>query len=387
MRQQNAPAAAGGIVFKESYAEPANAAQTHALPVPVKSRSSVDSGYANSLSSVNSVTSRHPSSYVAQVERFRQYPQWSSGVPSPQHPSGGAGNAAAAASGTSTLGCVTMTPQRSQLSSLLAQSRRGSAQSLRYLPTPQPPAEPTLEARKSIDYPWSHENTSSPPRPLEGESDFPGTIMRDLQRPPRLKTFHFANCNTSQVLRMITLVLETKIKKNDRLYPPGAEVNPLGLGSPANDAGLQFQSTLLRFHGCNVPGIGLDAYFDRILKYCPSTADVFISLLVYLDRIATKGFSLSSNPESSLFFLDSYNVHRLVIAGMTVASKFFSDVFYKNSRYAKVGGLSVEELNNLELQFLLLLDFKLLIGIEELQRYADFILNYQDAAAVSGTAL
>ncbi|KAG6821892.1 hypothetical protein H0H93_006888, partial [Arthromyces matolae] len=33
--------------------------------------------------------------------------------------------------------------------------------------------------------------------------------------------------------------------------------------------------------------------------------------------------------------IDSYNVHRLVIAGVTVASKFFSDVFYTNSRYAK----------------------------------------------------
>ena len=37
-----------------------------------------------------------------------------------------------------------------------------------------------------------------------------------------------------------------------------------------------------------------------------------------------------------LFAIDSFNVHRLVIAGVTVASKFFSDVFYTNSRYAKV---------------------------------------------------
>jgi hypothetical protein len=35
------------------------------------------------------------------------------------------------------------------------------------------------------------------------------------------------------------------------------------------------------------------------------------------------------------FIIDSCNIHRLVIAGVTVASKFFSDVFYTNSRYAK----------------------------------------------------
>lgn len=43
----------------------------------------------------------------------------------------------------------------------------------------------------------------------------------------------------------------------------------------------------------------------------------------------------SSSPHST-FAVDSFNIHRLIIAGVTVASKFFSDVFYTNSRYAKV---------------------------------------------------
>ena len=93
------------------------------------------------------------------------------------------------------------------------------------------------------------------------------------------------------------------------------------------------------------------------------------------------------------FAIDSYNVHRLVIAGITVASKFFSDVFYTNSRYAKVrcrlclriihlssipqvGGLPQSELNQLELQFLLLNDFNLVIPLDEMQRYADQLLAY-----------
>ena len=43
-----------------------------------------------------------------------------------------------------------------------------------------------------------------------------------------------------------------------------------------------------------------------------------------------------------VFAIDMYNVHRLVIAGVTVASKFFSDVFYTNSRYAKVRLCQIE---------------------------------------------
>lgn len=76
------------------------------------------------------------------------------------------------------------------------------------------------------------------------------------------------------------------------------------------------------------------------------------------------------------FVIDSYNIHRLVIAGVTVASKFFSDVFYTNSRYAKVGGLPQTELNQLELQFLLLNDFRLMISPQEMQRYAEQLVLF-----------
>ncbi|KAI5309902.1 hypothetical protein KEM55_002162 [Ascosphaera atra] len=79
---------------------------------------------------------------------------------------------------------------------------------------------------------------------------------------------------------------------------------------------------------------------------------------------------------SHTFFIDSYNIHRLVIAGVTCASKFFSDVFYTNSRYAKVGGLPLEELNRLELEFLFLNDFRLGITVEELDAYAEMLHNF-----------
>lgn len=39
---------------------------------------------------------------------------------------------------------------------------------------------------------------------------------------------------------------------------------------------------------------------------------------------------------SRCFVVDSLNVHRLIIAGITCASKFFGDVFFTNGRYAKV---------------------------------------------------
>ncbi|PAV21150.1 cyclin-domain-containing [Pyrrhoderma noxium] len=128
----------------------------------------------------------------------------------------------------------------------------------------------------------------------------------------------------------------------------------------------------LTFHARNIPSISLEAYLLRILRYCPTANEVFLSLLVYFDRMS----KLTEDATGSKFIIDSYNVHRLVIAGVTVASKFFSDVFYTNSRYAKVGGLPQAELNQLELQFLLLNDFHLSVSPEELQCYADELIRY-----------
>ncbi|KAI9663462.1 MAG: hypothetical protein M1831_002471 [Alyxoria varia] len=220
-------------------------------------------------------------------------------------------------------------------------------------------------------------------------------------------------------------------------------------------------SSVLSFHGKNVPAIGILSYLTRIHKYCPATYEVFLSLLVYFDRItgkvnstpmhnlrrANEDSSEPSSPETEnkkprqsftssrnrdtpattktsppatpsdphkshrtgqnttsvgaptsptfqptpsgpvpgesdpltlaqFFVVDSFNIHRLVIAGVTCASKFFSDVFYTNSRYAKVGGLPLPELNNLELQFLLLNDFRLSIPVEELEQYATMLVEF-----------
>ncbi|EXJ96251.1 hypothetical protein A1O1_01377 [Capronia coronata CBS 617.96] len=198
-------------------------------------------------------------------------------------------------------------------------------------------------------------------------------------------------------------------------------------------------SCVLAFHGRNVPGITILSYLSRIHRYCPTTYEVFLSLLVYFDRMtemvnrellghgqrqpndspATAPESSTPTPRSPMsmsvdspqehhdisvppttfgqqspqisasmppsrtpgdlsqfFVVDSYNIHRLIIAGVTCASKFFSDVFYTNSRYAKVGGLPLGELNNLELQFLLLNDFRLAVPVEELEAYGTRLVEF-----------
>lgn len=184
------------------------------------------------------------------------------------------------------------------------------------------------------------------------------------------------------VAGLLTKITTTNDRQYDHLHRPISHNED---GPP-----LTSQTTsVLAFHGKNVPTITILSYLSRIHKYCPTTYEVFLSLLVYFDRmteVVNRSFiqamqrevarslnhPMSSSPPQStsplrspiaetehipnrpasmagssslpsghddlsrFFVVDSYNIHRLVIAAVTCASKFFSDVFYTNSRYAKV---------------------------------------------------
>ncbi|KAG0054817.1 hypothetical protein BGZ83_010379 [Gryganskiella cystojenkinii] len=81
---------------------------------------------------------------------------------------------------------------------------------------------------------------------------------------------------------------------------------------------------------------------------------------------------------SNGFRINSFNIHRLLIVCLMVAAKFTSDHFYSNGRYAKVGGLSLLELNQLELEFLFTIRFELNVKEEELQRVGNALLRFRD---------
>ena len=128
------------------------------------------------------------------------------------------------------------------------------------------------------------------------------------QPPPSSPKFDLASFPVTETINMLTCLLQ-KI-------------------TTANDSIQQKQTNYTCFHARSLPSIDINAYLLRILKYCPCANECFLSLLVYFDR-------MSQNKLDPLR-IDSYNIHRLVIAGVMISSKFFSDVFYTNTRYAKV---------------------------------------------------
>ncbi|CAK7275330.1 cyclin-like protein interacting with PHO85 [Sporothrix epigloea] len=282
------------------------------------------------------------------------------------------------------------------------------------------------------------------------------------------------------VAALLTKITTTNDHQHDALHRNASQKRQVQAHNESSEhsfGGSPFAASVLAFHGKNVPAITILSYLTRFHKYCPTTYEVFLSLLVYFDRMtervnelvmrqqkererrdtlqqiktssaatssahitfdvtsgteidadmhdanqdcsdeADEGLADSGSNSSSsdgdekssggggnlmrrsmevstravgagvgkssaallaatYFVVDSYNIHRLIIAGVTCASKFFSDVFYTNARYAKVGGLPLAELNHLELQFLILNDFRLAISIEDLEAYATMLVEF-----------
>lgn len=67
------------------------------------------------------------------------------------------------------------------------------------------------------------------------------------------------------------------------------------------------------------------------------------------------------------FTISSLTVHRFIIAGVSVGSKALSDSFCTNGRYARVGGVSVPEMNLLEKEFCEAIDWRLTVRLSTLK--------------------
>jgi len=118
------------------------------------------------------------------------------------------------------------------------------------------------------------------------------------------------------------------------------------------------------FHAKTIPAISISNYVTRILRYAPCSGECFVTALIYMNRALTK-----LGPR----FLDQSTVHRLLISSVLLSSKFLDDLYYNNTFYAKVGGISPHEMNALELEMLHVIGFQLHVDRAEYISFASLL--------------
>jgi hypothetical protein len=117
-----------------------------------------------------------------------------------------------------------------------------------------------------------------------------------------------------------------------------------------------------------IPDINLYDYIERLAKYSKVSDEVFILVLIYIDRIC--GLHKIN--------LNYFNIYKLIIASFITSIKYLDDTYYSMKFYSKLGGVTKKELINLEYEFLKLLDFKLFVGDDIYGKYKSNLNNLED---------
>ncbi|KAF8107647.1 hypothetical protein N665_0118s0017 [Sinapis alba] len=122
------------------------------------------------------------------------------------------------------------------------------------------------------------------------------------------------------------------------------------------------------FHGSRAPSMTIHRYTERVYRYAHCSPVCFVAAFAYILRYLERPVATSMTHR-----LPSLNVHRLLITSLLVAAKFLERKCSNNAYYAKIGGVSTEEMNRLERTFLFDLDFRLNITTEVFERHCHML--------------
>ena len=69
--------------------------------------------------------------------------------------------------------------------------------------------------------------------------------------------------------------------------------------------------------------------------------------------------------------------YRILFSSILISIKYNEDDFYSNTHYAKIAGISLSELNDLEQLFLKINEFKLFVNDDCFKKYKSFLDGYK----------
>ncbi|KAH7430383.1 hypothetical protein KP509_09G096500 [Ceratopteris richardii] len=183
--------------------------------------------------------------------------------------------------------------------------------------------------------------------------------------------------SSPRVLAVLSSLLQRMVTENDK-HAVEQEVEASSSTSPASRTAIVEKLTV--FHGQKAPSISVEQYVERIFIYANCSPSCFVVAYAYLDRIVHQQRGIP---------ITSLNVHRLLITSVMIAAKFLDDSYYNNAYYGKVGGVSTQEMNRLELEFLFRLGFRLHITLDVFDSYCSHLerelASYDVVAALPPT--
>lgn len=97
------------------------------------------------------------------------------------------------------------------------------------------------------------------------------------------------------------------------------------------------------FDAARIPQIDIETYIDRMFQYSQLTPESGLASLIILRRLSV------NYPEMRL---TNFNVHRIFLTSCLVFAKYYDDDLDTNARWARIAGVSLKELNAMEVDLL-----------------------------------
>ncbi|XP_048553452.1 cyclin-P4-1-like [Triticum urartu] len=163
-----------------------------------------------------------------------------------------------------------------------------------------------------------------------------------------------------RVVSILSALLERVAKRNDVVAAVERRIRDVEEQEEQEDQGEDGKETttttttkktaVSAFQGLTKPAISVGGYLERIFRFAGCSPSCYVVAYIYLDRFLRRRPALA---------VDSFNVHRLLITSVLTAVKFVDDICYNNAYFARVGGISLMEMNYLEVDFLFGIAFDL----------------------------
>ncbi|KAI0520148.1 hypothetical protein KFK09_007619 [Dendrobium nobile] len=157
-----------------------------------------------------------------------------------------------------------------------------------------------------------------------------------------------------RIVSTISTLLQRVTDQNDTLASTRRQVPP----SPPPPR------YAVAFYALEKPEITIRCYLDRIFQFAHCSPSCYVVAYIYLDRF------LNFHPSIAI---DSFSVHRFLITAVLTSVKFMEDRCYNNAYFARVGGISLDEMNYLEVDFLFGLRFNLNVTPVIFSSYCSFL--------------
>ena len=119
----------------------------------------------------------------------------------------------------------------------------------------------------------------------------------------------------------------------------------------------------IKFCDENLSKIEVKKYIHRLSKYCQFQDSTLILALIYCDRFC----------EMQEIKLQIINFHKIFLLSIVSAIKYNEDIYYRNSFYARIGGITLKCISDLERLFLDLLEFSLYVDEDMYEKYQNFV--------------